>query len=155
MKLLRDAFETNGLNAFVWGLRGVGKTSLVHTACNKYSDTVRMAVAIACQAQSSYNDLMDDLVRRVVASGKVNISDKALKARLSGFGLTIEGQTNTIKDHVEIWTVNHASDLLETILPPDYSTGKEWVIILDEFDQLENAETIQFFTALAKQISGR
>jgi uncharacterized protein len=37
---LRDAFETNGMNAFVWGLRGVGKTSLVHTACEKFSDTV-------------------------------------------------------------------------------------------------------------------
>ncbi|MEJ6500578.1 MAG: hypothetical protein QNL54_03575 [Rhodobacterales bacterium] len=57
------------------------------------------------------------------------------------------------REQLQIDTVNHGSDFLNTILPPDHADGKQWVIIIDEFDQLKNTETIDFFTALSKQMS--
>lgn len=153
MLLLRDAFETNGLNAFVWGLRGVGKTSLVHTSCNQFNDTVQLATAIACQRHSTYNELLDDLVRRLINDGKVDVKSSSTKAGLSAFGLSIEGTSKAVRDHIEIRSVNHGSDLLGTIMPADHATRRDWVVIVDEFDQLENIETIEFSTSLAKQIS--
>lgn len=150
---LRDAFETNGLNAFVWGLRGVGKTSLVHTACQKFSDSVRLAAAVSCEKNSSFNDLLNDIFRRVISGSKVNISDKKLTAELSAFGVSISGQKPGFREKLEVSSVNNASDFLNTILPADHDKGREWIIIVDEFDQLENKQTIDSFTALAKQIS--
>ena len=150
---LRDAFETNGMNAFVWGLRGVGKTSLVHTACEKFSLSVQLAAAVSCEKNSSFNDLLNDIFRRVINGGKVNISDKNFSASLSVFGLSVSGQTPGFREKVEVKTVNNASDFLGTILPPDHANRREWVIIIDEFDQLENKQTIDSFTSLAKQIS--
>ena len=150
---LRDAFETNGMNAFVWGLRGVGKTSLVHTACEKYQETVRLAAAVSCEKNSTFNDLLNDIFRRVIHSGKISINDRKLGAKLSAYGVTLEGQKGGFREKLEITSVNNASDFLNTILPPDYENGREWVIIIDEFDQLENKQTLGSFTALAKQIS--
>lgn len=151
---LRDCFETNGSHAFVWGPRGVGKTSLVHTACAKYSATVNLAAAVGCQKQSSHNELLKDIYRRVANSGTVNLSTGSIKAKLDLFGIVnLEGQKGGFSGELDISSVNHASDFLNTILPRDFSGGKEWVIIVDEFDQLQNKITIDFFTSLAKQMS--
>jgi hypothetical protein len=153
LRSLRDVFETNGAHAFVWGLRGVGKTSLVHTACAQYDNIVRLATAIACQKESTANELMNDIFRRVYSDGKVNLKDKSLAARLSFFGVSLEGRLQQQKDELTIRTVNHASDFLGTLFSGDGGADGDWVIIIDEFDQLENQTTIGFFTALAKQLS--
>ncbi|WP_415391676.1 ATP-binding protein [Paracoccus sp. SJTW-4] len=153
LRQLRDCFETNGMNAFIWGLRGVGKTSLVHTALTAFTQNVRLAAAIGCEKDSTFDDLLNDVFRRVVSGGKVDVRDKGLKAKLSAFGFSVEAGLPALKDQIKIRSVNHASDLLNTILPADYDNGREWVIIVDEFDQLKNTETIGSFTALAKQIS--
>ncbi|MGD1884926.1 MAG: AAA family ATPase [Paracoccaceae bacterium] len=151
---LRDCFETNGAHAFVWGLRGVGKTSLVHTACAKYSDTVKLAAAVGCQKRSTYQELLKDIYRRATNSGIVNLNDSSIKGKLSLFGvMTLEGEKGGFREQLQIDSVNHASDFLNTILPKDLYTDQEWVIIVNEFDQLENQETINFFTSLAKQMS--
>lgn len=151
---LRDVFETNGLNAFIWGIRGVGKTSLVHTACEKFNDTVQIAAAVSCQKDSSSEELLNDIFRRVVHSGKVKIKDRSIAAKVSLLGASVEGKlSDGFQASVKIESVNHASDFLNTILPTDSATGRSWVIIIDEFDQLENKKTIDFFTLLAKQIS--
>lgn len=153
LRLLRDCFETEGENAFIWGLRGVGKTSLVHTACNEYSDTVQLASVVGCEKTSTIDGLFTDIFRRIVQNGKVNTTERGVKAKLSALGVTLEGEGRSYKETLEIPSINFASDLLATILRPDFENDKVWVIIVDEFDLLENANVIDFFTALAKQIS--
>lgn len=153
LKQLRDAFETNGMNAFIWGMRGVGKTSLVHTACTKYSDQVRLAAAVSCHKNSTANELLNDIFRRVVHDGKISLKSGDVKAKLAAYGFSIEAGKQSIKDELNIKSVNQASDFLNTILPTDHKNMREWIIIMDEFDLLENRDTIDFFTALAKQIS--
>ena len=150
---LRDAFETNGMNAFVWGLRGVGKTSLVHTACHKFSDQVTLAAAISCHKASTFNELLNDIFRRVVHGGKINVRDTKIGAKLSAYGVSLEAQKGGFRENLKIESVNHASDFLATILSADHGHGRQWILIIDEFDLLENKDTIDFFTALAKQLS--
>jgi hypothetical protein len=151
---LRDTFETNGAHAFVWGLRGVGKTSLVHTACEEFSEMVRLGAAIGCERHSTKSDLMTDLYRRIVKEGKVDLSSRQTKAKLDLFGIaTLERGNSTGLAKVELETINQASDFLATILEADHENGRDWVIIVDEFDQLKNTDTINFFTALSKQLS--
>ncbi len=153
LKELRDCFETKGLHAFIWGLRGVGKTSLAHSACEKYDDSVVLAAAIGCEKNSTSNELLKDVFRRVVNGGKVNLSGKTIKAKIAAFGFSVEGSAEGFQNQLSIGSVNHASDFLNTILPADHEENKEWVIIIDEFDQLKNTKTIDFFTSLAKQMS--
>lgn len=150
---LRDCFETNGAHAFVWGQRGVGKTSLVHSATAKYADATNLAAVIGCESSSTKDGLLDDIYRRVIKGGIVSLKDSAIKSKLSLFGLSIEGQSGSSREKFSIDSVNHASDFLATILPPDHSNGKCWIIIVDEFDQISNQDTIKFFTSLLKQIS--
>ena len=135
---LRDVFDTNGSHAIIWGLRGVGKTSLVHTACEKYSESVRLAAAVSCEKNSTFSDLMNDVFRRVANDGKIEFKYKDLKASFAAFGFTIEGGRWFNKEKIEIQSVNSASDLLNIIFQPDYEKGRIWIIIIDEFDMLKN-----------------
>ena len=94
---LRDCFETDGAHAFVWGARGVGKTSLVHTACSEFDETVRLAAAIGCQKNSTHHDLLKDIWRRVSNSGHVHLSDPKIRGKLNLFGIaSVEGEKRWI-----------------------------------------------------------
>jgi len=53
LESLRDCFETPGAQAFIWGMKGVGKTSLAHTACEAHSDIVAKVAAVACEKDTS------------------------------------------------------------------------------------------------------
>lgn len=153
LRLLRDCFETEGENAFVWGLRGVGKTSLVHTACNEFDDVVQLAAVVGCEKHSTVTGLFNDIFRRIVQGGKVKVKEGSISAKLSAFGLTLDGQTGGFREQVDVQSVNYASDLLATVLPVDHQHGRSWVVIVDEFDLLQDRSVIDFFTALAKQLS--
>lgn len=149
---LRNCFESPGAHAFVWGQRGVGKTSLVHSACAKFDETVSLAAAVACEEKSTPSILISDVFRKIVSDGKIRTGDKSYINRLSVFGLSIAGNIGKISHDFSIKSVNYASDLLNTIMPQGDGT-KKYAVIFDEFDKIQNQETVKFFTDLVKQLS--
>ena len=92
LNLVRNAFERDGSNIFIWGRRGVGKTSLAHSAVAKYNETVRPGPAIACEKNSSVANLFQDIARRAIAGNKSLIGNSSLKLKLEALGLSVEGQ---------------------------------------------------------------
>jgi len=153
LRRLRTAFEREGSHPFIWGLRGVGKTSLAHSACNAYPDTVVLGPVVACERGSTVAQLFKDIAQRQAKMRPSLFNEKGLKIKLSGYGLTVEGSAGDIQGMPNITSVNQASDLLVSMFPPDFETGKKTAVIIDEFDKLKNEETITFFTDLAKQLS--
>jgi len=154
LDLLRNCFERDGSHAFIWGPRGVGKTSLAHSACTKFSEIVVIGPAIACQPDSTVESLFGDIIRRALKLSPILGKDKGVRLKLGAYGIAVEGQvsggfTGTLK----IESVNHASELLDTLFPSDFEKHRKTAIIVDEFDTLKNADTIEFLTALAKQMS--
>uniref|UniRef100_UPI001CBF8968 ATP-binding protein n=1 Tax=Tateyamaria pelophila TaxID=328415 RepID=UPI001CBF8968 len=153
LKRLRTAFEREGSNPFIWGLRGVGKTSLAHSACHAYPETVSVGPVVACEANSTIVQLFEDIVRRQSALNSSFFKDKTIKIKLAGYGFSVETGIGNQTGDLVLNSVNQASDLLNLLFPPDYELGKKTAIVIDEFDKLKNRETITFFTDLAKQLS--
>jgi hypothetical protein len=151
---LRDCFETNGAQAFIWGPRGVGKTSLAHTSCEQHHDIVELVSAVACEHDTTVNSLMADIVREVVKRGKVEVSGKDFGAKLSLFGLEISGRIVN-PAALKVDSVNHSVDLLSTICSSVIEDGKRPVIIVDEFERMANSDVKRHFTDLVKQISAK
>lgn len=153
LELVRNCFEREGSHIFIWGQRGVGKTSLAHSACARFTELVHLGPAISCEAGSTVNQIFNDIARRAVNKDPSLLKDKSLKLKLSALGLSIEGQVGGFRPISEVDTVNQGSELLNTLFPTDFNTGRKTVVIIDEFDQLQNQDTIRFFTGLAKQMS--
>lgn len=150
---LRNCFERDGSHAFIWGQRGVGKTSLAHSACVEHGNIVRLGLAIACAENSTISDLFQDIIRRATVGNKYTLDDKNVRIKLGACGVSLEGETGGFRPTINITTVNQASDILNTLFPQSFADGKKTAIIIDEFDTLKNGETIRFLTALAKQLS--
>jgi len=148
-----DCFETPGAQPFIWGPRGVGKTSLGHTSCELHSDVVQFSTAIACEKNTTISQLLTDIVRGVVQKNKVLLKDKKLMGSLSGFGLELSAQSGGIRESFEIQSPNHAVALLNTIFPISNFPDRIPVVIVDEYDLLENKETHSMISSILKQIS--
>lgn len=153
LNLVRNAFERQGSNIFIWGRRGVGKTSLAHSAIAKFEDIVRLGPAVACEHNSSIESLFKDIARRGLSSNSSLLKSSSFKMKLEVLGVSVEGQLGGVKGEVAIASVNQASELLSALFPSDFEQKRITAIIIDEFDQLKNRETIDFLTALAKQMS--
>lgn len=153
LSLVRNALERDGSSIFIWGRRGVGKTSLAHTAITKFNDIAIPGPAVACERDTTVNGLFQDLIRRAVSQDKRLLGNSSLKLKIEALGVTLEGQMGGFRPQPDITSVNQASEIIDTLFPQDYDKGRQRVIIIDEFDQLSNRETIDFLTSLSKQMS--
>ena len=153
LRQMRDCFETPGSHAFVWGPRGVGKTSLGHTACEKHSDIVKVAAAVACERSTDFNTLLNDILRSVINTNKGLLRDKSFTVSLEAFGVKIAGKTEGFRERLEIKGPNHAVALLNSIFSIDRFPDTIPVVIIDEFDRLENKETFELISSVLKQMS--
>jgi AAA domain-containing protein len=148
-----DCFETPGAQAFIWGPRGVGKTSLGHTSCEKHGDTVDFAAAVACEKETTISQLLTDILRSVLKNNQVLLKDKSLAGSLSAFGIKLSGAMGGFKESFIVESPNQAVALLNSIFPVARFPDKIPVVIIDEFDRLENSETLRMFSSILKQIS--
>lgn len=149
---MRDCFETPGSQAFIWGPRGVGKTSVGHTACEKHKDIVQVATAIACEGDTSFSQFITDIINKI-RSDRRSFIDKIRIPRISIEGVTIDLKGSDYINTIDIQSINQAVDILKRVLPSQAFDGVRPVIIIDEFDRLENANTNRMISALIKQLS--
>ena len=153
MRQMEDCFETRGAQAFIWGPRGVGKTSLGHTACHEHGHLVEMVAAVACGKDTTFSQLMNDIFIKVVHSNKIDIKSRSIQASYEAFGFSFNGSTPSLAKEVKIENINSASAFLNTIFSYAAFPSKIPVVIVDEFDLLENPDTLVSLSNLLKQIS--
>lgn len=101
-----DGFETSGAHPFIWGVRGVGKTSLGHTACHKHSDVVNLASVVACGKEFSFQDLIDDILLDAYKKSKLSFSLSSIKAALKAYGFEISTEFDGIRSLKGSFSVN-------------------------------------------------
>lgn len=150
---MQDAFETSGSHPFIWGPRGIGKTSLGHTACEAFSEDVTLAAAVACGRDTSFRDLIDDILSDAVTRKPSFLKDRKLSASLNAFGITLSSEGQGIESTGNKISVNQAATLLESTLSLSRYGEKTPVVVIDEFDRLKDATTFQQISDLLKQLS--
>jgi AAA domain len=150
---IRDCFETPGMHGFIWGNRGVGKTSLAHTACGFHSDIVRYVADVACEKDSSLNSIITDIYRKFARNNKTNLPgrQKLFEISIPGIKFQTSNEPESIK--IETQSVNHAASILSTLFDPTFFGGNIPTVIIDEFDRLEVQSTKRKLTDLLKQMS--
>ncbi len=153
LRLVEHGFERDGAHIFIWGRRGVGKTSLAHSAIAEHNDLVVSGPAIGCEPASTVKQILGDIIRRAVRKDSGLLQKDGLRLKLGAFGQSLEKGWTGGHHEVPIETVNQASDVLHEIFVSDYETHRSTAVIIDEFDQLGRQDTVAFLTALAKQMS--
>lgn len=147
---MREAYSSAGRQVFIYGDRGVGKTSVAKTAAYALNPADSDPVYVACSTGVSFGSLLQYVYSQLVGpqgatqrklTQTVGVDLKALHA-----GSSMERFVGGIP---EITDVNAAVAALRQAC----TTGRpRRVVVIDEFDQIEAADDRARFAALIKQL---
>jgi hypothetical protein len=145
------AFNSPGKHIFIFGDRGVGKTSLAQTAAFIHQPASADPILLAC-GEMPFLSTVRDAVKRSLPAGDAVFQKKVehkLKAGIGGFGYDMSRSlTSGVVPPIE--SINDAVQLVKFV---GEFHSKEPVIIFDEFDQLADDGQRKACAELIKQVS--
>ncbi len=151
LKQAIEALGTPGRNLFVFGDRGVGKTSLAQTAAFQFQSADQEPVLLACDPGITAWLIVRDAVRKLIKANPLEKDkelQKAAETKIGFFGASIQTK-------IRLGEVPVPSSLNEAIALLDYGAAlhsREPVVLLDEFDRLTQDSDRVLFGDLIKQL---
>lgn len=145
------AFNSPGKHVFIFGDRGVGKTSLAQTAAFLQQSSSSEPILLACGG-SPFLSTVRDAVKRALPIGDTIFQkriEQKLKVGIAGFsGELTRSLANGSVPQVD--TINDAVQLLRFV---GEVHSKRPVIIFDEFDQITEIRQRKVCADIIKQVS--
>jgi Cdc6-like AAA superfamily ATPase len=138
---LIEVIEDRLSHVVVFGERGIGKTSLLHILADLAQESRYLVLRGTCGAGSRFDEMFRNLLQDVPVLYLRNMSptDHAVE----------EGATLASRLPAGDFDARELSDLLGQI------TGTRILILLDEYDRLENEQFRQYTAELIKNLSDR
>lgn len=152
LRTISRAFNNPGRHVFIYGDRGVGKTSLAQTAAYKEQSADEDPIIVGCDVQATFGSIARDILRRCLPTDerfakKTEIEKRGVSLKF----LNAETQKGLEKGVVpEITTVNEATDICRYLCAFHSNSP---VVVIDEFDQIQDAQDRQMFAQFMKQLS--
>lgn len=139
LKSIDRALGSPGKHVFIYGDRGIGKTSLAKTAFQVRCPNAPRIPIVACDNGTKFAQLVGSVCRQLIEVFHKNSGDLHNPTSAPAFP-----HENSVQ------TVNDAVEAIRAAAP---KTGGPYPIILDEFDQLSEAEDKKYVADLIKQLS--
>jgi hypothetical protein len=151
---IEKALYASGRHVFIYGDRGVGKSSLAATAAHQLQSSESTYIDVGCTPDSSLRSLVASIAYQAVDASRIRSSKQTLSAGLEckylKFGLS---QETALKDlRAEIQSVSDAVEVLREVAAVH---SKRPIVVLDEFDRISEASERNLFADLVKQISDK
>ncbi len=144
-----------GRHAVIYGDRGVGKTSIARAISGSFcKDEHLKLIEYQCGTKDTYKDIAGRILsncdRLTIARSKSDSHEQTTSAGVKV--VFAEGGANSKRT-----VVTERVDLVQVNLTPDgfssYLAGVDGVVVLDEFDRIEDKETKAFFAETLKALS--
>jgi hypothetical protein len=146
------AFNSPGKHVFIYGDRGVGKTSLAQTAAFIRQSADAEPIRVACGGADFFRTVKDAVSQALpINIGRDRKIEEKLKIGIGGFGYEL-GKTIVEGAVPDVGSVNEAANLLRFV---GHVCSRAPVIIFDEFDQIEADIDKKRCADIIKQVSDR
>lgn len=147
------AFNSPGKHIFIYGDRGVGKTSLAQTAASIHQSSDAEPILVSCSGASFLSTVRDAIKQSLPVGDSIfqKKVEQKLKAGVGGFGYDM---SRTITSGV-IPPLDSVNDAVQVLRFVTEFQSREPIIIFDEFDQLPSAAERKICADLIKQVSER
>ena len=132
LRQARTALRTEGTQVFIFGERGVGKTSLAKTLLQERVPDHARDLLIACEKNSTFNSIISAIAKRILPILKSNSSQSNFKAAFQAFGFSVE--------YNKVWEVanqlipDDINSFISFLKSVDKVYQNGLTFILDEFD---------------------
>ena len=152
---IRRALGATGRSVFVYGDRGVGKTSLGQTAAYEFNPSASDPVIVSCDESSDFYSIMTDIANDVIGAEPGVLESKAasgLKFGIKGFGAEV------VKEIQKSGRIPKPSSINEVVNIIDFLFGDSsvpHVALIDEFERISDDGDRRLFADFLKQVGDR
>jgi archaellum biogenesis ATPase FlaH len=156
VRAIQQALCSPGRSVFIYGDRGVGKTSLAQTVAFAHQSSNRDPVILACTPETTFSSLISDAISALERpSGKS--SSTTHRGRLGVPGV-VEYEVAHTRNHADpvataAFDLNGAIDILSGI--GEARNGESTVVIVDEFDRIASEVERTHFADFIKQLGDK
>jgi uncharacterized protein len=154
LRAITQALYAVGRTVFIFGDRGVGKTSLAQTVAYSHQSAVHDPVLLACEPQTTFADIMNDAVDQLAPAKITGSTSTSVNLKVGFKGLSLDtGATREWSALESKGPVVNLNDLINAL----FSIAKQRVnestfIIIDEFDRIIDDIERAHFADFIKQI---
>lgn len=151
---LRDlsrAFTSPGRHAFIYGDRGVGKTSLALTSALIHQSSDAEPIVVSCDSEMTIFSLVKDIAAAALA--RQNFRSETITNTLAfNFKFLSGSKQKQISGGTppDLETLNECVDVIR-MLPTFHSANP--VVVIDEFDRIKSKKFKRQFAEFLKKIS--
>lgn len=152
LETVRRALLMPGRHAFIYGDRGVGKSSLAHTAANLYQSSDGVPITVSGSSDGTFNSIIANIAFEALNRSRVeHVSKKTQALSFSWRGFSWGGNKEVSPvDFVEhLRTIGDAVGLLAEV---SKLHSRAPVIVMDEFDTIADVNERNKFASLIKMI---
>ena len=154
MEMVEQALYAPGRSVFIYGDRGVGKTSLAQTAAYCHQSASHNPILLACDPRSTFAGVMSSAIRQLSDARSERSVTTTHKGAIGYRGFGISGERTTHEGIVpRIQTATDLNEIVTELLEVGAGRGNEnAVIVIDEFDRIADDVERTHFADFIKQI---
>lgn len=152
LEKIQLALHSPGRHVFIYGDRGVGKTSLAHTAASLVQSSDNRPITVSCDHDSTLESVIESAINqgqsrmqvdRFKTSATIGVNAAFVKAEARFDERDISPKYSIVNMATAVQALNYLSS--------NYSDNT--VIVIDEFDLIRSDEQRARFGVLLKQLS--
>ncbi|BDB30626.1 DNA-binding protein [Cupriavidus sp. TA19] len=151
---IEKALFAAGRNIFIYGDRGVGKSSLAATAANQYQSADAAHVDIGCSPDATLKSIVANIAYQALDASRLSRNKKSstYTADLRFLKAAVTSETLPVDLHKEIISL---ADAIEVLREAALLHSEKPIAVLDEFDRISDASERTAFADLLKQMGDK
>lgn len=151
---IERALMSRGRNIFIFGERGVGKTSLAKTAANQYQSSDREFIDVSCAPDTTIKNLVANIALQAF-DRKVGLTKK----RSEEYGIKFKWLSYFIKNEETLedfgTKLKSLGDCIEVLKEVAEIHSERPIVVVDEVDRMTDANEIILLADLIKQLGDK
>jgi AAA+ ATPase superfamily predicted ATPase len=150
LEQIKQAMYSPGRQVFIYGDRGVGKTSLAKTAAYRQHPADGDPVFVACGVGTTFKSIVSEIMVQLRARSGISEKKETTKTTIGLKNLGVERTVEHTRGVAPaVHDFNSATEALKSLTStwPDRA-----VVVVDEFDQLKSTDDQRQFAELIKQL---
>lgn len=151
---IRKALYSPGRQIFIYGHRGVGKTSLAQTAAYQHQSSDKFPIIVGCTSTSSFYSVIQDIAQEAFPQDPRLRSSTSQKSFSFGFKGVGAG-ANKSTQHGNFERPNSLNEAVQLMGYVAEHHSKTPVVIVDEFDQISDRDEQNMFANFVKQLADK
>ena len=153
LQLIEQALCAPGRSIFIYGDRGVGKTSLAQTVAHSHQGSLHAPVLLACTPQTTFAGLMASAIAALDAS-KPKRSETSYSAKIGfkGWGVELLRSRQEEATTEEQTGCDLNSIVAALLMVAEERKNESTVVVIDEFDRIASEEERGRFADFIKQV---